>query len=160
MSLKITLMKSIVRMPALGLAAVLLAGCASGAVNTPSEDAECRPSPIQQSEIGFLEIQGDMHSDGELWALLFFGEAHVQEELKIVWRLTGGEGPVTVQAALDDGTTAAPIWGPEFHESSTWERPGDEWGTGFNFPQPGCWTLTVTRGDAAGEIRLDVLPPR
>ena len=99
-----------------------------------------------------------MKSDGELWALLFFDNAHAKEDLKIVWKLTGGEGPLSVQAALDDGATAAPIWGPESHGSSNWDRPGEEWGTGFNLPSPGCWTITVTRGESMGEIRLDVLP--
>jgi hypothetical protein len=97
-----------------------------------------------------------MKSAGELWALLFFDKAQANKEEKIVWRITGTGEPFDVMAQHEDGTIIPPIWGPEFHDSSNWERPGDEWGTGFNFPQPGCWTLTVTLGATVGEIRLDV----
>ncbi len=102
-----------------------------------------------------------MKSDGELWALLFFDQAHAGQDEKIVWRITStGTGkPFDVQARHVDGTIIRPIWGPEFHGGSNWDRPGDEWGTGFNFPEPGCWTLTVTSGATSGEIRLDVLAP-
>jgi hypothetical protein len=99
-----------------------------------------------------------MKSDGELWALLFFGMAIADVENKIVWRITGtGETP-TIQAEHEDGTVILPFWGPQYHEDSTWERPGDEWGTSFKFPKPGCWTLTVNSGSTSGEIRLDVIP--
>jgi hypothetical protein len=100
-----------------------------------------------------------MKSEGEVWALLFFGEAHARQDEKIVWRITGTGQQFEAQARHEDGTIIQPIWGPEYHGSSTWERPGEEWGTGFNFPKPGCWTLTVTRGTTVGEIRLNVLAP-
>ena len=119
----------------------------------------CQPSTIQESPNGFLEIQGRMKSDGELWALLFFDEPHANEDLKLVWRITGTSPEFTAQAQHEDGTTSLPIWGPESHGSSNWERPGQEWGTGFNFSEPGCWTITVTSGKTQGEIMLDVLPP-
>lgn len=100
-----------------------------------------------------------MKSDGEMWALLFFDEAHAKQDEKIVWRITGTGKQFDAQAQHEDGTLIHPIWGPEYHGGSTWERPGEEWGTGFNFPKPGCWTLTVTRGSTIGEIRLEVLAP-
>ncbi len=99
-----------------------------------------------------------MKSSGELWALLFFDKAQAQQDLKIVWRITGTGSPFTIKAQHTDGTIVKPIWGPEYHGGSSWQRPGDEWGTGFNFPKPGCWTLTVTLGKTIGEIRLEVLP--
>jgi len=118
----------------------------------------CQPSQIQKSENAFPEIQGTMKSEGEMWALLFFDEAHANEDLKIVWRITGS-GKFHAQAQNENGKAILPIWGPEFHVSSTWERPGEEWGTGFNFSEPGCWTITVTSGETQGEIILDVLNP-
>ena len=93
-----------------------------------------------------------------MWALLFFDEAHANEDLKIVWRITG-LGEFHAEAQNENGKVILPIWGPEFHVSSTWERPGEEWGTGFNFSEPGCWTITVTSGETTGEISLDVLNP-
>ena|GEM_PF-797195 len=121
-------------------------------------EAACQPSVIQKSENSFPEIQAMMKSDGEVWALLFFEEAHAKEDLKIVWRITGGGKEIIAQAQNENGTIIQPIWGPEFHESSNWERPGMEWGTGFNLPEPGCWTLTLTLGETKGEIVLDVSP--
>jgi hypothetical protein len=97
-----------------------------------------------------------MKSPGEVWALLFFGKAQALTEEKIVWRITGSGQP-DFQAQNDAGMVIHPIWGPDYHDSSTWNRPGEEWGTGFNFPQAGCWTITVTRGATVGEIRLRVL---
>lgn len=139
----------------------ILAGCAvPSAVATPSATitavAECQPSPFELSQVGFSEIQGTMHSDGEVWALLFFDRARVNQELKIVWRVTGTGEELTVQARHPDGTEISPVWGPEMHGESNWERPGFEWGTGFDFPEPGCWTLTSTSGTTVGEIRLNV----
>jgi hypothetical protein len=101
-----------------------------------------------------------MKSDGEMWALLFFDEAHAKEDEKIVWRITGAGEDFTARAQNEHGTIISPIWGPDYHESSTWERPDEEWGTGFNFPEPGCWRLIVTHGTTTGEIRLDVLAPQ
>ena len=118
---------------------------------------DCQPSVIQKSQSGFPEIQGTMKSDGEMWALLFFDKAHAKEDEKFVWRITGTGMDFTARAQNEDGTSISPIWEPDYHGSSTWERPGEEWGTGFNFPEPDCWRLIVTRGATTGEIRLDVL---
>lgn len=130
---------------------VLLAACTS-ATETP---AGCQPSKIQTSPNGFREIQGDMSSEGELWALLFFETAHANEEVKIVWRITGEGDGFEAQAQSEQGAILQPIW-KQYHEGSNWQRPGQEWGTGFNFPEPGCWTITVTHGETTGTISLDV----
>ena len=139
-----------------------LVGCAA---STPTSDslatatlATCQPSPIQTSPTGFSEVQGTMSSEGEMWALLFFGKARANEEVKIVWRITS-TGQFAAQARHDDGTVISPSWGPEAHGDSNWDRPGLEWGTGFNFPHAGCWTLTGALGTTSGEIGLEVLPP-
>jgi hypothetical protein len=121
--------------------------------------AVCQPSEIQSSEIGFPEIQATLSSEGEVWALLFFDKAQAEQELKIVWKITGEGGNVTVEARHEDGTVVSPVWGPEQHEGSNWNRPGNEWGTGFNFPKPGCWILAATRGTITGTIGLEVLSP-
>ena len=134
------------------LALDLLVSCSS-ATQTP---AGCQPSKSQTSLSGFPEIRGDMHSGGEMWALLFFEKARANEDAKIVWRITGEGSGFEAQAQSEQGPIIQPIW-KTYHESSTWERPGREWGTGFNFPEPGCWTITVTHGETTGTISLDVL---
>jgi hypothetical protein len=115
----------------------------------------CKPSPVLRDSGPYPEIQGTMKTDGELWALPFFANAIVDEEMKIVWRITGEGGEFAAQAQSEDGTIIQPVW-EEYHESSTWERPGEEWGTGFNFPAPGCWTITVTYGETVGTIALEI----
>jgi hypothetical protein len=145
---------------------IVLAACAPNRPGaTPTQSAPiatqpvCQPSLAQPSKNDFPEIQGTMKSEGELWALLFFDKAYAQQEVKIVWRIAGTGKKFDITAQHEDGTIIHPIWGPEYHGGSNWERPGDEWGTGFNFPKPGCWTLTVTLGATTGEIRLEVLAP-
>ena len=132
----------------------LLTACAPV---TPAPTA-CLPSKIQKSPDGFLEIQADMKPYGEAWALLFFETAHTKEDEKIVWRITGEGDTFEAQAQSTDGATIQPIW-KEYHGGSNWRRPGQEWGTGFNFPTSGCWTVTVTRGETTGTISLDVRDP-
>ncbi|MBE3560765.1 MAG: hypothetical protein IMW89_16320 [Ktedonobacteraceae bacterium] len=65
--------------------------------------------------------------------------------------------------AIDsNGGQVKPVWGPTYHASSTWHRPGQEWGTGFTLPRPGCWDLHVTRsgitweGAVRGHVTGDV----
>ena len=143
----------------------LLMACASTLIPAANTSPEATPtttqpacrSKIQISKNKFPEIQGTMKSDGELWALLFFDKAYPNKDLKFVWRITGDGEDFHAQAKNKDGTIILPVWGPEYHGGSSWQRPGIEWGTGFNFPEPGCWTITVTLGATIGEIYIDVL---
>lgn len=131
----------------------LLAACSlPGATGTKKG---CHPSKTQKSDNGFIEVQGDMNSDGEIWALLFFETARVNENEKIVWRITGAVDEFQAQAQNEEGAIIQPDW-LEYHGGSNWQRPGQEWGTGFTFPTAGCWTINVTRGQTTGTISLDV----
>jgi len=140
----------------ISLAACVLPINPAGNTASTETQAACQPSKIQKSKNEFLEIQGSMKSEGEMWALLFFETAHMNEDEKIVWRITGEGDDFHAQAQSEDGTILAPIW-TEYHGGSNWHRPGQEWGTGFNFPKPGCWKITISRGETTGEIALDVL---
>ncbi|GIH25003.1 hypothetical protein Aph01nite_33130 [Acrocarpospora phusangensis] len=101
------------------------------------------------------EVQG-VARGVELWALLFAPSPFpAGKEVKIVWRMTGS-GPLTVAATLPDGTAAQLKWGPEEHGDSNWERPGEEWGTGFVFPKAGCWKFHLTRTAGDGDVWLPV----
>ncbi|RKR90201.1 hypothetical protein BDK92_4569 [Micromonospora pisi] len=95
-----------------------------------------------------------------LWALLFLttDELTADRDTKIVWRMTG-TGDLTMRATGPAGAEVTPIWGPTGHSGSNWKRPGDEWGTGWHFPTPGCWTVHASRagGDAA-QLVLRVAP--
>lgn len=102
------------------------------------------------------EIRGTTTPDATLWALLFTNyPLSAGTESKMVWRMTGA-GNITINARAPDGRTIHPTWGPEPHTGSSWNRPGAEWGTGFRFATPGCWTLTATRGTTTGTVNLTV----
>ncbi|WP_345575567.1 hypothetical protein [Nonomuraea rosea] len=105
---------------------------------------------------GFPEVQG-IGRDAEVWGLLFAKKPPLSrgKEIKIVWRMTG-EGPLSVKATLPDGTAAKLAWGPEQHGGSSWQRPGEEWGTGFVFPKRGCWKVELTRTRGSGHVWLPV----
>ncbi|RVX47750.1 hypothetical protein EDD27_10699 [Nonomuraea polychroma] len=116
--------------------------------------AGCNGTPVFLGQ-GFPEVRGTAKG-AELWGLLFAkGPPPLPRgaEVKIVWRMTG-EGPLQVKAELPDGTRARLAWGPEQHDGSSWRRPGQEWGTGFVFPKPGCWKIELTRTRGSGHAWL------
>lgn len=153
---------------ALGVCALLLVACSS---SVPSAAVRSRPaststsipigslgapgchpaSPIQSSAIGGPEAQGTS-TTGSLWILLF-GDTKVGMDVKIVWRMTG-TGDLHLGALGPQGQQVAPDWGPEAHDSSNWNRPGDEWGAGFTMPVTGCWDLHASRADTSGDVWL------
>ena len=154
---------------------LLLTACATSSTTTSSPSAQsaatprptvtvtspavtpgtCHPTTIASNKTtGFPEAQAKA-TGGQLWALFFFDPAtvHVKQELKIVWRMTGS-GDFHITGRLATGKEVKPIWGPEAHGGSSWNRPGYEWGTGFSFPSAGCWNLHATRDNVTGDIWL------
>jgi hypothetical protein len=120
--------------------------------------AGCRPpSPatpwLQAGQQAGIEVHGTGRG-AELWALPFTSiPLPVGKEVKIVWRMTGG-GPLRITATRSDGMSARRTFGPEEHGGSNWNRPGDEWGTGFVFPAAGCWDLRLVRTSGSGDVWL------
>ncbi|MFI6791230.1 hypothetical protein ACIBG4_28255 [Nonomuraea sp. NPDC050383] len=115
----------------------------------------CHGMPVLTSGGGFPEVRGEGRG-AEVWGLLFAPVPFRKgREVKIVWRMTG-EGPLTVTATLPDGTRARRTFGPEQHGGSNWKRPGEEWGTGFVFPKPGCWKVELSRTRGSGQVWLPV----
>ncbi len=156
---------------ALALLALALAGCSSSPASTaratptlamtqtavtatpgPLGAPGCHPpSSRHASAIGGPEVQATS-ANGSLW-LLLFGETTVGVDLKIVWRMTGA-GNLHLVAIGPQGQRVSPDWGPEAHDSSNWNRPGDEWGAGFTIPAAGCWDLRATRDNTSGDAWL------
>lgn len=149
------------------LAGALLAACdgdggrigpaplSSTARNSPSvqqsftspTDEDCRP-PSPQTTSSLAEVKGT-----RLWALVFGAmPLKAATNTKIVWRMSG-HGAFQIAAKTTDGTGASMSFGPEPHQSSTWNVPNtDEWGTGFIFPKAGCWRVHAYRDDLAGDV--------
>ena len=144
-----------------GLLIVLVFAIASCSGDGDGSPEVCVPN--------LLEPTGDVQatsSDIEVWALFFAtyeglapGEpVFVPEgqEIKTVWRATG-EGDVSFQALGPAGASTTSIWGPEGPRSSNWgAHPGEEWGTGWVFPEAGCWSMELRRGDSVAYIDVDV----
>lgn len=92
----------------------------------------------------------------EAWALLWEPPPwQVGKEVKVVWRVEG-QGSIKIVALGPDGVEAGPAWGPVPHSGSTWDRPGDEWGTGFVLHAPGCWELRISRDGGSASVWLPV----
>jgi hypothetical protein len=149
---------------------VVAVGCGS-----PSPSAHATPSPHTPTG-GFLGslgkpgcapaatfTQGGMpetgtnSSRGSLWALFFSPvPPSAGTDVKVVWRMTGS-GSFVFRVSDGTGQALPLLWGPELHAGSTWVHPGDEVGTGFNFPRAGCWQIHVDRSDASGDLWLAVI---
>ncbi len=119
--------------------------------------AGCRPAtPFDARD---NEIRGTTDR-GQLWGLAFktpFSDGPIRagQRMKIVWRMTG-HGSLKVTVTDPSGRAAPLMWGPEAHGGSTFQRPGDEWGTGFRFDKPGCWAIALRRADTRGAVWLRV----
>jgi hypothetical protein len=126
------------------------------ATATPIAWHGCRPpSPAAPwaKGTGLIEVHGTATPGVSLWALVFERvPVPVGQQVKIVWRMTGS-GAFTV-AGRDARGLARLADGPGRHDSSTWDRPGEEWGTVWVFPRPGCWHLRATRGTTSGDLWL------
>jgi hypothetical protein len=150
------------RLPVFAALAVLVC-CLLAAGCTADRPPAARPSPAQacpsSAKIdaggrGIPERQGT-GVGATLWALFFGATVIAGQEIKVVWRMTGS-GDLTMNATGENGTTITPSWGPEIHSSSSFQRPGDEWGTGWVFPAAGCWTVNATRAVGRAQLLIRV----
>jgi len=111
------------------------------------------PAAISKSAVGFPEARA-VGTNAEAWAL-FFSPLDANRRVKIVWRMTGS-GRFAVVAFKPNRKPIEPESPPVSHTSSTWQRSGDEWGTWFTFPEPGCWDLHVSRDGSSADLWIDV----
>ena len=156
----------------LGICVLLLAACSTTSARTagaptptpsptlkpgtPVAAPTCAPpSPITRGSIG-PEVQGKVTGSGELWGMLQ-GPVPIpaKVDFKIVWRMTGN-GDLTLRATGPGGAQLSPKEGPTEHGLSNWDKPGDEWGSSFNFPAAGCWDIHASRDDISGDVLLMV----
>jgi hypothetical protein len=119
----------------------------------------CRPPSPVSARSGFPEVHAT--SQGlQMWGLVMaqhHGPLRVHEDLKIVWRITGS-GQLHLVTLDPGGRRQRLQWGPDLHSGSSYTRPGDEWGAGYRFTRPGCWTLRATRGKASATTWLMIAP--
>ncbi|MFG1925034.1 hypothetical protein [Cryptosporangium sp. NPDC048952] len=129
----------------LALAGVL-AGCSSATPPPPVPPvaSACPADPV-------LETAGPPRRQavGAEATAMFFSDTVVRgAEVKIVWSMPGS-GDFAIRAV--GATTVEPVWGPDVHLD-----PPDEWGTGWVFPSPGCWTFEARRGADTARVTIRV----
>jgi hypothetical protein len=141
------------RRAALLLAVLPLAGCGSHDTTKASCD---RPSKLAVTTYGpEVSARGE---DAQLHGLVFARGLPLRasdDDLKIVWRMTGS-GPLRLAAYDASGNKVPLVWGPEEHGGSTYKRPGDEWGSGYRFDEPGYYRLTARRTVGRAEVWLRI----
>jgi hypothetical protein len=163
------------RIIAIAILSLMVMACSSSL--SPSKRAAISPSPAAGVSLGSLgsvgcapaaRFHGWRSTDGppevgldsprgSLWALFFNPvPPPAGKEIKVVWRMTG-LGDITFRVSDAAGMVVPLAWGPVGHSGSNWDHPGDEVGTGFNFPHPGCWDIHVARSDTRGDLWLEVV---
>ena len=146
---------------------LLIAAACQPVPATPIPTPVCVPSPMTIDEpSGYPEIEFPA-SEGTLWALLETpgGELHAGTPAHILWKMTNGRGDIRLTAIHESGVRTGPSYGPISREyRSKWEHEGQEWGSEFDFPLPGCWRIVVSRRlipedvPVTGEIEIQVDP--
>lgn len=92
----------------------------------------------------------------EVWGLLWQAPPlDVELQVKMVWTATGS-GDFQIRARNESNAELQPSWGPNLHSDSNLNRPGDEWGTAFTFPSPGCWEIEIGRGTDTARVWVQV----
>lgn len=144
------------------LAAVLVvAGCSVQVAPADSDDpasvsAGCA-APTQVTADGPFgpEIEGSSEDGLTLFGLIQASEFLIASDAvkKVVWRVSGSGEP-TVKLVGPDGEVSGPSWGPEYHPSSNYDRPGNEYGSGLILDKPGCWHIEVTRNSETASVWL------
>ena len=137
------------------VAAVAFAGCSDDDDSDPTTTG-CEATPIIIGTQG-AEIAG-VGDGATAYGLVFLPHPvpiRAGDDIKIVWRMTG-EGDLMVESTSPTGQPGVLTFGPEAHDSSTYTRPGDEWGTGFLFDEPGCWHIHLQRTEGAADAWIDV----
>ncbi len=119
----------------------------------PLGRARCQPpSPVANTVYGH-ETRGTA-AGLQLYGLIF-GNLQRGHDVKIVWRITGS-GDLTATAIAPDRRAAPLVFGPTLHSSSTYQRPGEEWGVGYHFSEAGCWDLHFVRGHTPADAWFSI----
>lgn len=122
----------------------------------PLGAAGCRPTSPPGAFTG--EVFGTA-TGGTVWAWFMAGyppRAGIED--KTIWRLDGPHVSGTPTFALvgPASETGHLNWGPSEHISSSWNRPGLEFGTGLLFPASGCWDVHLSWGELTGDVYVIV----
>jgi hypothetical protein len=115
--------------------------------------ADCRPpSPAEQIDLG-LEVHGT-GDRSDVWVLFESAEPlRSGQSIRAWWHVAGSH---ELELVLVGSDREIPVGDARPDPTLPWNRPGDQWLSTVNFPQPGCWRISVTRGDAHGDVWVQV----
>lgn len=149
------------RVVAVAVTALSVSACSSPSRSTAASvgvgGTLGQPGCTPASPVANGEVQGSASPGISLWGLTFGQPLAARTQIKMVWRMTG-DGPLVVTPVAPDGRSRSLSWGPAYHLSSSWHRPGQEWGTGFLFDQPGCWHIELSRTIGRADVYLEITP--
>jgi hypothetical protein len=118
--------------------------------------ANCEP-PSSPSQIrGGAEIRAWTEGGDDVWALIVGAPDPIRsgQALEVWWRI-GGRGELKL-VLIGPKAREENVEGAVPDPTLGWSRPGDEWRSTIQFPQPGCWRISATRGSTHGDIWLRV----
>ena len=115
--------------------------------------SDCQPpSPAEQTDLG-LEVRGAGDRSG-VWALFESADPlRSGQDIRTWWRVAGSH---ELELVLVGSDREIPIENARPDPTLPWSRPGDQWLSTVNFPQPGCWRISVTRGGGHGDVWVQV----
>ena len=150
---------------ALAFAFVSVSSCGG---SRPQPSACVNESPIETIESSAISSNDNQRrkanvlstSSSNGWAagLLFLKHTlpiRSGDEVKIVWHVTG-QGPLSLQYFDPSGAKRPLTFGPTEHLESNFDRPGDEWGAGFQFDRKGCWHIRLSRKGTSADAWVAV----
>jgi hypothetical protein len=125
-------------------------------VSRAAPNSACPVSPYVAPPVGGLQ---GIATGGSLYAQVSQAVPTDVNE-KIVLRVTG-TGQLQLAAIGPGGQPIAPNQLDTHPSGSSWDGvvPGDEWGSFWTFPTPGCWDLHAVRGSVRGDIYFQAVVP-
>jgi hypothetical protein len=139
------------------LTAASVPACSSTTADRPPDSTSSSTCDASTPILATNEVQG-VATDATVYGLLFLTHptpVRAGETLKIVWRMTG-QGDLSVTSTSPSNRAGTLTFGPETHGASTYDRPGDEWGTGFLFDETGCWHIHLQRTVCSADVWINI----
>ena len=117
--------------------------------------ADCAPPSPSQPLRSATEIRAAATDGTTIWAHLPGGAPFPSgEPIEVAWRVNGRHA---LRLVLVDGEgVETPVEQIARDRTVRWERPGDAWRSTLEFDHPGCWRISVVRGNRRGDVWVQV----
>jgi hypothetical protein len=118
--------------------------------------SDCHPpSSVAPLDGDTIEIHGAASPGASLWMRMVAPRPFpLDQDRTILWRMPGSAGLRLVAVGPDGALVRAADVAPT--TAPSWDRPGDAWTSTLRFPTGGCWRINVSRGQAHGDVWLEI----